>query len=62
MDAILTPMRGCKSDGSFTNSVRSRWKFWMNTSKASLMGMDKFPPKVCSRPNDLRWGRSFSIN
>lgn len=37
-------------------------KIFMSISKASLMGRDKFPPRVSSPPNALRSGPSLSLN
>ena len=43
MDATPTPMIGSKCDASFISCVPLRWEILMNTSRASLTGMDRFP-------------------
>ncbi len=53
---------GWRSDASSTSCARSPWKISTNTSKASLMDMDKFPQKACSLPNALLWERFLSTN
>jgi hypothetical protein len=45
---------GVEVHASFTSCVPLRWKIFMSISKASLMGMDKFPLKGCLPPNALR--------
>jgi len=43
MDATRTPTTEWRCGVSFTNCGQSLWKILMNTSKVSLMAMDKFP-------------------
>ncbi len=62
MGAIPIAMMASRCDASSTNCVPFRLRILMNTSKASLMGMDRSLAKACSSPNALLWEPFLSIN
>jgi hypothetical protein len=59
MDTIPILMMASRCGASSISCVPSRLKILMNTSKASLMAMDKFPPKACWLPNASRKAAIF---